>query len=236
MWTGGVAGWSYYYSDTTMDWTSARAWCQREYTDMVAIQNQEEIAYLNSWLPRQPTYYWIGIRKVDSVWTWVGTNKSLTDEATNWAEKEPNNGRGAQMDGKSEDCVEMYIKRESQAGKWNDEWCDKAKTALCYSGEPSPSERFVLFRHRQTRRDFVHVPHFNIYICFSTPAACKTDSCSHGECVETINSSVCQCFEGFYGAKCEHGKRTPHFGPSLGHARGNCTKSKSASCFVFSFS
>ncbi|CAL8253565.1 unnamed protein product [Merluccius merluccius] len=166
MWTGGVAGWSYFYSNTTMDWRSARQWCRNHYTDMVAIQNQQEIEHLNSWLPRQPTYYWIGIRKVDDVWTWVGTNKSLTDQATNWATGEPNNK--GQVNGINEDCVEMYIKRESQAGKWNDEKCVKSKTALCYA------------------------------------AACKNDSCDHGECVETINSHKCQCNEGFYGDKCEH--------------------------------
>ncbi|CAL8253561.1 unnamed protein product [Merluccius merluccius] len=169
MWTGGVAGWSYFYSNTTMDWKSARQWCRNHYTDMVAIQNQQEIEHLNSWLPRQPTYYWIGIRKVDNVWTWVGTNKSLTDQATNWATGEPNNANDGQGDGINEDCVEMYIKRESQAGKWNDEKCVKPKTALCYA------------------------------------AACKNDSCVHGECVEMINSHKCQYRQGFYGDKCEQG-------------------------------
>lgn len=95
---------------------------------MVAIQNQEEIEHLKSWLPRKSTYYWIGIRKINNVWTWVGTNKTLTPEATNWASGEPNNG------GDTEDCVEMYIKRDMEPGKWNDERCGKLKTALCYAG------------------------------------------------------------------------------------------------------
>uniref|UniRef100_A0A8C6T2X8 E-selectin n=1 Tax=Neogobius melanostomus TaxID=47308 RepID=A0A8C6T2X8_9GOBI len=163
IWTS-VDCWSYYYSETTMNWTQARAWCQKNYTDMVAIQNQEEIAHLNSWLPKN--YYWIGIRKIDNVWTWVGTSKALTEDAKNWAPKEPNNGNSKSKE--SEDCVEMYIKRDKEAGKWNDERCGKLKIALCYS------------------------------------AACKTDSCLHGECVETINSHRCQCDEGFYGESCEH--------------------------------
>ncbi|GLD50237.1 E-selectin [Lates japonicus] len=166
MWTT-VECWSYYYSNTTMNWNQARAWCRDHYTDMVAIQNQEEIRHLNSWLPRQSTYYWIGIRKINNVWTWVGTNKPLTAEATNWADGEPNNGKGERITGENEDCVEMYIKREKQTGKWNDERCTKQKTALCYT------------------------------------AACKNDSCLHGECVETINSHKCDCFEGFYGEKCD---------------------------------
>lgn len=132
--TTGVEGWSYYYSNNTMNWQEARSWCQRHYTDMVAIQNQEEIQYLNSWLPRKATYYWIGIRKVNNVWTWVGTNKVLTEKAANWAKGEPNNGRNRQRLRESEDCVEMYIKRDQQPGKWNDERCGKQKSALCYTG------------------------------------------------------------------------------------------------------
>ncbi|KAK0147551.1 L-selectin [Merluccius polli] len=130
MWTGGVAGWSYFHSNTTMDWRSARQWCRDHHTDMVAIQDQQEIAHLNKSLPWQPTYYyWIGIRKVDNVWTWVGTNKSLTDEATNWATGEPNNNGGRI----NEDCVEMYIQRKREAGTWNDISCFKSNIALCYA-------------------------------------------------------------------------------------------------------
>uniref|UniRef100_A0A3Q3FWI2 E-selectin n=1 Tax=Labrus bergylta TaxID=56723 RepID=A0A3Q3FWI2_9LABR len=160
--------WSYVYSNSTMNWQKARTWCQTNYTDMVAIQNQEEIEYLKLWLPKKPTYYWIGIRKVNDVWTWVGTNKALTEEATNWAKGEPNNGKNGKGSWSNEDCVEMYIKRDQQPGKWNDERCSKSKTALCYT------------------------------------AACKNDSCLHGDCVETINSHKCVCHEGFYGEKCEH--------------------------------
>ncbi|XP_030583090.1 uncharacterized protein LOC115778870 [Archocentrus centrarchus] len=165
MWTS-VECWSYFYSNNTMNWENARSWCQEHYTDMVAIQNREEIEHLNNWLPNKKGYYWIGIRKINNIWTWVGTNKPLTEEATNWAKGEPNNGKDKQTVGVSEDCVEMYIKRDQQTGKWNDERCTKRKTALCYT------------------------------------AACRNDSCLHGECVETINSHKCDCFEGFYGDKC----------------------------------
>lgn len=166
LWTG-VEGWSYHYSNTTMKWAEARNWCQQHYTDMVAIQDQGEIAHLNNILPRKASgpgseYYWIGIRRVEGVWTWVGTNKALTAEAENWAAGEPNNG------GNHEDCVEMYIKRQKDNTKWNDESCKKMKRPLCYT------------------------------------ASCANDSCSHGECVETINSHKCECFKGFYGEKCEH--------------------------------
>uniref|UniRef100_A0A3P9BJU3 E-selectin n=1 Tax=Maylandia zebra TaxID=106582 RepID=A0A3P9BJU3_9CICH len=162
-----LLSWSYFYSDNAMTWDDARSWCQEHYTDMVAIQNQEELEHLNNWLPKKNGYYWIGIRRINNVWTWVGTNKPLTEEATNWAKGEPNNNEGDKNTGMHEDCVEMYIKRDKEPGKWNDERCTKSKTALCYT------------------------------------AACKIDSCFHGECVETINSHKCDCFEGFFGHKCD---------------------------------
>ncbi|XP_036437168.1 E-selectin-like [Colossoma macropomum] len=122
-----VTGWSYHHSNGTMDWNTARQWCRDHFTDMVAIQNHGEINHLNSFLPFVRGYYWIGIRKINNSWTWVGTNKKLTEEAENWAAGEPNNGQS------NEDCVEIYIKRGKDEGKWNDESCTKLKTALCYT-------------------------------------------------------------------------------------------------------
>ncbi|KAF4082459.1 hypothetical protein AMELA_G00151340 [Ameiurus melas] len=126
-WRTGVEGWSYHYSNITMDWMTARDWCMKHYTNMVAIQNHGEIEYLNNLLPKVAGYYWIGIRKINNTWTWVGTGKHLTAQAENWAKGEPNNGRN------NEDCVEIYIKRDNDEGKWNDESCQKKKTALCYT-------------------------------------------------------------------------------------------------------
>ncbi|XP_053325780.1 E-selectin [Spea bombifrons] len=120
-------GWSYFYSPVNMTYENARQYCKNEYTDLVAIQNRAENEYLNNILPFNPTYYWIGIRKLHNQWTWVGTKKVLTEEAKNWATNEPNNKKS------NEDCVEMYVKRSKDEGKWNDEPCTKKKVALCYT-------------------------------------------------------------------------------------------------------
>ncbi|XP_055964545.1 E-selectin [Sorex fumeus] len=119
--------WSYSASSHNMSFDEASAYCQEHYTHLVAIQNQAEIQHLNALFSHNPTYYWIGIRKVNDTWTWIGTQKALTPEATNWAPGEPNNKR------RNEDCVEIYIKRERDAGMWNDELCSKKKLALCYT-------------------------------------------------------------------------------------------------------
>uniref|UniRef100_A0AC11BA21 Selectin P n=1 Tax=Ovis aries TaxID=9940 RepID=A0AC11BA21_SHEEP len=121
-----VSAWTYHYSDKPYSWNYSRAFCQKYYTDLVAIQNKNEIAYLNETIPYYNSYYWIGIRKIDNKWTWVGTKKTLTEEAENWADNEPNNKKNNQ------DCVEIYIKSPSAPGKWNDEPCGKRKRALCY--------------------------------------------------------------------------------------------------------
>uniref|UniRef100_A0A8V0YHJ7 p-selectin n=1 Tax=Gallus gallus TaxID=9031 RepID=A0A8V0YHJ7_CHICK len=127
-----VGAWTYNYSEKDYEWDEARAYCKTFFTDLVAIQNKEEIEYLNRTLPYHNKYYWIGIRKQKGTWTWVGTNKTLTKEATNWAAREPNNR------GSNQDCVEIYIKRPSEAGKWNDEPCTKKKKALCYKASCQP--------------------------------------------------------------------------------------------------
>ncbi|KFP91652.1 P-selectin, partial [Apaloderma vittatum] len=125
--------WTYHYSDRgDYNWDQARNYCQTFFTDLVAIQNKQEIEYLNNTLPFHGRYYWIGIRKLGGTWTWVGTKKALTKEAENWASGEPNNRRSNQ------DCVEIYIKRKHESGKWNDEPCKLKKKALCYQASCQP--------------------------------------------------------------------------------------------------
>ncbi|KFO72377.1 P-selectin, partial [Cuculus canorus] len=125
--------WTYHYSNQgDYVWEQARNYCQTFFTDLVAIQNKQEIEYLNKSLPFHGRYYWIGIRKLGGTWTWVGTKKVLTKEAENWAAGEPNNRRSNQ------DCVEIYIKRQRESGKWNDEPCNRRKKALCYLASCQP--------------------------------------------------------------------------------------------------
>ncbi|KAM9186523.1 E-selectin-like isoform 2-T2 [Mergus octosetaceus] len=122
----GVNCWIYIYSNTNETYGGAEEWCQKHHANLVAIQSKSINDYLNEALPFNPGYYWIGIRKINGIWTWVGTNEPLREEDKNWATGEPNGN------GNNEDCVEIYIKRGTDAGKWNDEKCEKKKVALCY--------------------------------------------------------------------------------------------------------
>lgn len=148
-----MAAWTYHHSTKAYSWNHSRLFCQRHYTDLVAIQNREEIAYLNDAVPYYSSYYWIGIRKIGDTWTWVGTNRPLTAEAENWAEHEPNNKKNNQ------DCVEMYIKSAAAPGRWNDEPCGKRKRALCYTGKrPPPRGRRGVSRGRERRGRVAEAP------------------------------------------------------------------------------
>ncbi|KAL8177397.1 UNVERIFIED_CONTAM: hypothetical protein K2H54_002712 [Gekko kuhli] len=115
-----------------MTYSEAEKWCKAKFTNLVAIQTKEEIEYLNATLDKNANHYWIGLRKTNDQWRWVGTNKPLNKSAENWAAGEPNGRRH------NEDCVEIYIKRVKDSGKWNDERCDKKKAALCYTASCKP--------------------------------------------------------------------------------------------------
>jgi podocalyxin-like protein 2 len=129
---GHATGWTYHASTNTMNWAMAREWCWiNNHTDMVVIQNQEENNYLLNILPDRTgsPYYWIGIKKINGNWTWVGTNGTWVGNSS-WAPNEPNNKLG-------EECVEMYVNtgNSENHGKWNDDMCSNLKYSLCYRGE-----------------------------------------------------------------------------------------------------
>ncbi|KAM7388319.1 hypothetical protein PAMP_024504 [Pampus punctatissimus] len=125
-------GWTYHYSNQTMNWTQARQWCQTHYTDMVVIQNQKENDYLVSLLPikYKGPYFWIGITKKqkNDIWTWVGNNSTWIGERS-WAVNEPNNNHSTEF------CVEIYVNKGENRGKWNDEKCGNQKYTACYKAQ-----------------------------------------------------------------------------------------------------
>lgn len=66
---------------------------------------------------------------MDGEWTWDGTDKNVPEDVQNWAPGEPDNIHG-------QDCVEIYIKREKDTAKWNNEKCRNKKGTACYSSKP----------------------------------------------------------------------------------------------------
>ncbi|XP_047442472.1 P-selectin-like [Mugil cephalus] len=122
-------GWTYHYSNITLNWTEARNYCQTHYTDMVVFQSQEENDHVVKLLPQREKspYFWIGITKnhKNESWTWVGNNSTWIGN-NSWAPNEPNNNHFTEF------CVEIYVNKGEKYGKWNDEKCANKKSPLCY--------------------------------------------------------------------------------------------------------
>lgn len=157
---------------------------------MASMQNQEESNFLNDLLPFTSKYYWIGVRKEGGVWLWDGTDQKVPEDAQDWAPEEPDSIEG-------QDCVEVYIKREEDMAKWNNENCRKRKATVCYSGK-------ALHMYSFHSSDEAHV-NFSPYMY---AVSCRPDSCSeHANCVETVGAHSCQCHPGFQGPRCETGQQ-----------------------------
>ncbi|KAI9547586.1 hypothetical protein NQZ68_014852 [Dissostichus eleginoides] len=127
-----TSGWTYHAHKKSMNWTQARQWCQSTYTDMVVLQNQRENDYLVSTLQNRirGPYYWIGVTKNhrNEPWTWIGNNSTWVGEHS-WADDEPNNNH------RTEFCVEIYVNKRPNRGKWNDEKCSSRKYPVCYEAQ-----------------------------------------------------------------------------------------------------
>lgn len=126
---GGAQAWTYNYSIApNRRWPEASEWCQQHFTGMALMRSQEETDFLNNLLPLNSRYYWIGIRKDGIDWIFEGSNIKVPEDVQNWAPQEPDTIAG-------QDCVEVYIKRDKDTAKWNNENCRKKKGTVCYTGK-----------------------------------------------------------------------------------------------------
>ncbi|XP_052391746.1 L-selectin isoform X2 [Carassius gibelio] len=124
-----VEGWTYHWKENEkMTWNETRAWCQKEYTDIVMVHNENVTRFLEKNLPEKSSspYFWIGMKKINDIWTWAANGQSVDNE--NWAPTEPNNNKA------DENCVELYTNTNNK-GKWNDDSCEHKKHPLCQKSQ-----------------------------------------------------------------------------------------------------
>ncbi|KAK9956629.1 hypothetical protein ABG768_014348 [Culter alburnus] len=124
-----VEGWTYHSDNKTkLNWKEAREWCQKHYTDIVMVHNENVTHFLTKYLPSRSSapYYWIGLKNISNSWTWVANGQIANYQ--NWGDKEPNSVLP------DENCVE-YISNPKNNGKWNDESCIRQKYPVCQKAQ-----------------------------------------------------------------------------------------------------
>ncbi|XP_029111842.1 C-type mannose receptor 2-like [Scleropages formosus] len=138
-----------YFLNMSKKWTEAQCYCRENYTDLVTIDNPEE---MNRVINRvNLTGYtgpaWIGLEKGNSCkWQWSLEERRLHSDGqtgfSNWDSGQPDNYEG------KEHCVQMY-----PSGKWNDISCDKTFSFVCYNESGEGDQRYIPINGTKTWKD-----------------------------------------------------------------------------------
>uniref|UniRef100_A0A8C9SQ44 C-type lectin domain-containing protein n=1 Tax=Scleropages formosus TaxID=113540 RepID=A0A8C9SQ44_SCLFO len=128
----------YYFVNMSKNWTEARSYCRENYTDLVTIDNPEEMNRLiNSVnLTGYTGPAWIGLEKGNSCnWQWSLEERRLySDGQTGFSNWDSSMGAPHTADGNT-NCVGMR-----HNGKWNDIPCASKSPVgffLCYDANQS---------------------------------------------------------------------------------------------------
>ncbi|KAL7853046.1 hypothetical protein SRHO_G00188310 [Serrasalmus rhombeus] len=138
----------YLFVNKNKTWTEAQSYCRQNYTDLVSINNMEEMKKLNATLKDTPrSLVWIGLEKGNTgKWQWSlaeGNVPSERDAYRNWSPGEPNNSRGKEL------CVAM----KKTVGTWIDDDCNTPRKFMCYDEKKTNTERYILIYTEMTWRD-----------------------------------------------------------------------------------
>ena len=111
-------------SAKTYNWYDALDYCHGINADLMEFSSDEEFnktreLALNE-LAKTRRYFWIGAIETSS-WNWVTSNTSLSENATYWAPRQPDNQnqRCAWLYGDGEDGYKMLL---------DDFWCDRTSS------------------------------------------------------------------------------------------------------------
>uniref|UniRef100_A0A8C9SGV2 C-type mannose receptor 2-like n=2 Tax=Scleropages formosus TaxID=113540 RepID=A0A8C9SGV2_SCLFO len=133
------------------NWTEAQSYCRNNYTDLVTIDNPEEMNRLiNSVnLTGYTGPVWIGLEKGNSwEWQWSLEERRLySDGQTGFWNWDTSVGAPHTVDGNT-NCVGMR-----DTGKWNDIPCaSKTPTGffVCYDGREQANQRYIFVNQNNT--------------------------------------------------------------------------------------
>ncbi|XP_014886900.1 C-type mannose receptor 2-like [Poecilia latipinna] len=116
----------YHFVNLSLTWTEAQAYCRQTLTDIVTIQDSEELTRLLDTLSsaRHSSEAWIGLYSVIH-WRWSDGFTGAGANYSNWEIyfNEPN------FNGASQFCVSV-----GSSGLWWDDYCSEGYSFLCYNG------------------------------------------------------------------------------------------------------
>uniref|UniRef100_A0A3B4EKB3 C-type lectin domain-containing protein n=1 Tax=Pygocentrus nattereri TaxID=42514 RepID=A0A3B4EKB3_PYGNA len=124
----------YHFVNENKTWTEAQSYCRQRDSDLVTINNMEEMKKLNATLKKHlnntpSSSVWISLVRGDTdQWLWSLADANFYrkgDTYRNWASGEPNNVGGV------ENCVVM----KKSDGTWFDDRCSSLYTFVCYDGK-----------------------------------------------------------------------------------------------------
>ncbi|XP_037399055.1 macrophage mannose receptor 1-like isoform X1 [Pygocentrus nattereri] len=136
----------YHFVNENKTWTEAQSYCRQRDSDLVTINNMEEMKKLNATLKKHlnntpSSSVWISLVRGDTdQWLWSLADANFYrkgDTYRNWASGEPNNVGGV------ENCVVM----KKSDGTWFDDRCSSLYTFVCYD------DKLIMIKQNLTWRE-----------------------------------------------------------------------------------
>ncbi|XP_067436961.1 C-type mannose receptor 2-like [Thunnus thynnus] len=148
------AGWSifstcrlhqYHFVAEPMNWTEAQTYCRETYTDLVTIENTEDMNQLINTVSSAGynSQVWIGLYRVID-WKWSDGYRGSGAEYRSWASSQPDSWA-------NDLCVMAFNSND----KWFDYGCSNMKYFVCYNGKYTA--KYYLFSRTQLDPEFVFV-------------------------------------------------------------------------------
>ncbi|XP_058613434.1 macrophage mannose receptor 1-like [Onychostoma macrolepis] len=132
----------YHFVNESKSWTEAQRYCRQNYTDLVTIDNMEEMNRLiNTVNGSYNGSAWIGLYDDVNSWRWSLEDNDFYQEG----EREFRNWYHEPSKTANELCVYM-----DHNGNWFDYSCDNYFSFVCYNGRVNSSQKYVLVTEGRT--------------------------------------------------------------------------------------
>ncbi|KAJ3585305.1 hypothetical protein NHX12_014026 [Muraenolepis orangiensis] len=142
----------------SLDWAQAREYCRQRYTDLVIINNAQDMNRVYDMMGGLDNHraFWIGLSQGVPTWTWALWDEARYGAQTfrNWEGGEPVSQHGKYL------CAAM-----ATTGKWKGVECHVRNFFICHDGSPKVQQRLVLVARAMTfqqARDYCGAHHTDL--------------------------------------------------------------------------